>query len=116
MRRRAGIEATISELVRSYGLRRARYRGLAKMRLQSCFSGTACNINRWIRRLAEPAGAFTKQVLAIFNPNPTGAQRLLFRIDPPCRVENILFLKTATFAAESKVSSVPYLVRALASL
>ena len=51
MRRRAGIEATISELVRAYGIRRARYRGLAKMRLQSYFTAAACNVARWIRRI-----------------------------------------------------------------
>jgi transposase len=52
MRRRNGIEATQSELVRAYGLRRARYRGLAKVRLQNYFIGAACNIRRWFRRLA----------------------------------------------------------------
>lgn len=51
MRFRAGIEGTISELVRGYGLRRARYRGLAKMRLQSYFTAAACNVARWIRRI-----------------------------------------------------------------
>jgi len=51
MKRRAGIEGTISELVRGYGLRRARYRGLAKLQLQSYFIGAACNISRWIRKL-----------------------------------------------------------------
>jgi transposase len=70
MRRRAGIEATISELVRGYGLRHARYRGLAKMRLQSYFSGAACNINRWIRRLAEPSGDLAKRMRVILNPLP----------------------------------------------
>jgi transposase len=50
MRKRAGIEGTISEIVRGYGARRARYRGLAKMRLQNYFVGAACNVNRWLRR------------------------------------------------------------------
>lgn len=52
MHHRNGIEATQSELVRAYGLRRARYRGLAKVRLQNYFIGAACNIRRWFRRLA----------------------------------------------------------------
>jgi len=51
MHHRNGIEGTQSELVRAYGLRRARYRGLAKVRLQNYFIGAACNIRRWSRRL-----------------------------------------------------------------
>lgn len=53
MKRRAGIEGTISELVRAYGARRARYRGLAKARLQNYFIGAACNVQRWLRRTVE---------------------------------------------------------------
>jgi len=52
MHRRNGIEATISELKRGYGMRRARYRGLAKTRLQNFMIGAACNIRRWWRRSA----------------------------------------------------------------
>lgn len=52
MKRRNGIEGTLSELTRGHGLRRARYRGLAKARLQNCFIGAACNAKRRIRRLA----------------------------------------------------------------
>lgn len=47
---RNAIEGTQSELVRAHGLRRARYRGLAKAKLQNYFAGAACNIKRWIRR------------------------------------------------------------------
>jgi hypothetical protein len=49
---RNGIEGTQSELVRAHGLRRARYRGLAKAWLQNYFIGAACNIKRWLRLLA----------------------------------------------------------------
>ena len=52
MRLRNAIEGTQSELVRAHGLRQARYRGLAKAKLQNYFIGTACNIKRWLRRLA----------------------------------------------------------------
>jgi transposase len=52
MRHRNAIEGTQSELVRAHGLRRARYRGLAKARLQNYFIGAACNIKRWLRRIA----------------------------------------------------------------
>lgn len=50
MKHRNGIEGTQSELVRGHGLRHARYRGLAKVKLQNYFSGAACNVKRWIRR------------------------------------------------------------------
>jgi transposase len=50
MKHRNGIEGTQSELVRGHGLRRARYRGLAKVKLQNYFIGAACNVKRWIRR------------------------------------------------------------------
>jgi hypothetical protein len=36
----------------AYGLRQARYRGKAKVRLQNCLIGAACNIRRLFRRLA----------------------------------------------------------------
>jgi hypothetical protein len=52
MKHRNAIEGTQSELVRAHGLRRARYRGLAKAKLQNYFAGAACNLKRWLRRLA----------------------------------------------------------------
>lgn len=52
MHRRNAIEGTQSELVRGYGLRQARYRGFAKVRLQNYLIGAACNIRRLFRRLA----------------------------------------------------------------
>jgi transposase len=52
LKHRNAIEGTQSELVRAHGLRRARYRGLAKARLQNYFAGAACNVKRWLRRLA----------------------------------------------------------------
>ena len=52
MKHRNAIEGTQSELVRAHGLRHARYRGLAKVKLQNYFAGAACNVKRWLRRLA----------------------------------------------------------------
>jgi len=52
MKHRNAIEGTQSELVRAHGLRRARYRGLGKTKLQNYFIGAACNVKRWLRRLA----------------------------------------------------------------
>ena len=49
MNHRNAIEGTQSELVRGHGLRHARYRGLAKVKLQNYFIGAACNVKRWIR-------------------------------------------------------------------
>jgi len=43
---RAGVEATISQGVRAMGLRRSRYRGLAKTRLQHLVSAAALNLKR----------------------------------------------------------------------
>lgn len=45
---RAGVEGTISAGVRSYGLRKSRYRGMGKTHLQHVASGAAMNIVRVI--------------------------------------------------------------------
>jgi transposase len=50
--RRAGIEGTLSQGVRACGLRRSRYRGLARTRLQHVASAAALNLERlaaWFR-------------------------------------------------------------------
>jgi len=52
MKHRNGIEGTQSELVRAHGIRKARYRGLAKARLQNYFAGMACHVKRWLNRKA----------------------------------------------------------------
>ena len=44
--RRAGIEGTVSQGVRRFGLRRARYRGLAKTHLQHVATAAAINVHR----------------------------------------------------------------------
>ena len=46
---RAGIEGTISEGVRAFGLRQARYRGLAKTHLQHVATAAAINLDRLTR-------------------------------------------------------------------
>jgi hypothetical protein len=50
MQQRHGIEGTISELTRM-GMRRTRYRGLAKTTLANYFIGAACNVKRLLRLL-----------------------------------------------------------------
>jgi Transposase DDE domain len=49
MHQRNGIEGTISGLTRAHGMRRNRYRGLAKARFQNLFIATACNIKQWLK-------------------------------------------------------------------
>jgi transposase len=48
---RAGIEATLSELVRGHGLRHHRYRGEAKRQHENLLKGAACNLKRFVRAL-----------------------------------------------------------------
>jgi len=53
-KRRAGIEGTLSQGVRGCGLRRSRYRGLAKTHLQNVAIGAAINIDRlfnWLNHI-----------------------------------------------------------------
>jgi transposase len=57
MKRRRGIEAKIAELVRWHGLRRARYRGLAKVNLQCLFTALTVNIKRWFNLMRARAPA-----------------------------------------------------------
>lgn len=61
MRRRNGIEGTNSECKRGYGLRRSRYRGLAKTNLQMQVTGAACNLRRWAARSCWLAKQQTQQ-------------------------------------------------------
>ena len=52
--RRAGIEGTLSQGVRAFGLRRSRYRGLAKTHLQHVATAAATNLERlaaWFRAI-----------------------------------------------------------------
>jgi hypothetical protein len=50
---RAGVEGTVSQAVRALGLRRARYRGLAKTHLQHVATAAALNLARLDAWLAE---------------------------------------------------------------
>jgi len=68
--RRAGIEGTLSQGVRAFGLRRSRYRGLAKTHLQHVATAAAINLARlgdWFRaipRAATRTSRFTALVAA----------------------------------------------------
>ena len=52
MHPRNGIEGTHSELVRGHGLRRTKYRGFKRVALSHYFMGAACNVKRYLKRLA----------------------------------------------------------------
>jgi transposase len=60
-RKRAGIEGTISQGVRAFGLRRARYIGLAKTHLQHILTATAINFVRLSHWLQDKPLARTRQ-------------------------------------------------------
>lgn len=59
--RRAGVEGTISQGTRAFGLRRARYIGQAKTHLQHVLTATAINLVRIANWLAEVPLAKTRQ-------------------------------------------------------
>jgi transposase len=44
--RRAGVEGTLSQGVRAFGMRRSRYIGLAKTSLQNACTAAAMNVSR----------------------------------------------------------------------
>ena len=49
--RRAGVEGTLSQGVRSFGMRRSRYIGLAKTSLQQVCTAVAMNVSRIVHWL-----------------------------------------------------------------
>jgi IS5 family transposase len=56
--RRAGIEGTLSQGVRTFGLRRSRYRGLARTHLQHVATAAALNLEHlaaWFRAVPRAA-------------------------------------------------------------
>lgn len=59
-RKRAGIEGTISQAVRAYDFRRARYIGLAKVHLQQVATAAAINLARVFAWLSDAPLAKTR--------------------------------------------------------
>jgi Transposase DDE domain len=57
---RAGVEGTLSQGVRAFGLRQARYRGLAKTHLQQVATAAAMNLDRIAAWLADVPRATTR--------------------------------------------------------
>ena len=59
-KRRAGIEGTLSQGVRAFGLRRTRYWGVAKTHLQHVAIAAAINVDRIVAWLDERPRATTR--------------------------------------------------------
>jgi transposase len=59
-KRRAGIEGTLSQGVRAFGLRRTRYRGVLKTHLQHVATAAAINLERLVAWLDERPRAQTR--------------------------------------------------------
>ena len=79
-KRRAGVEGTLSQGVRAFGLRWARYRGLAKTHLQHIATAAAMNVDRLVAWLDERPRAKTRTsrfaALAPAAPLPSAASSL----------------------------------------
>lgn len=58
--KRAGVEGTISQAVRAFGMRRTRYRGLAKTHLQNIATSAGINLDRIVAWLDEIPHAKTR--------------------------------------------------------
>ena len=58
--RRAGVEGTLSQGVRAFGMRRSRYRGLAKTHLQNVAIASAINLDRLVAWLDGRPRALTR--------------------------------------------------------
>jgi transposase len=58
---RAGIEGTLSQGIRVFGLRQARYRGQAKVHLQHALTAAALNFSRLFAWLMGQARATTRK-------------------------------------------------------
>jgi len=66
---RAGVEGTISQGVRAFGLRKARYRGLGRTHLQEVATAAAINVGRladWLNGV--PGAATRRSRLAVLAP------------------------------------------------
>jgi IS5 family transposase len=59
--RRAGVEGTISQATRAFGVRQTRYIGLAKTHLQHVLTAMAMNMVRALRWLADAQLAQTRR-------------------------------------------------------
>ena len=59
--KRSGVEGTISQAVRAFGIRRSRYVGFAKTHLQHVLTGAALNLARVSDWLSEATRSTTRK-------------------------------------------------------
>ena len=89
---RAGVEATVSEMVRSHGVRKSRHRTESRTRLQLLFAAIACNVKRFIRHGLlygyVKTGAVKTAVTGAFSP----VKRVILRTYSFFHMLNALFL------------------------
>ena len=73
---RSGIEATMSELKRGYGMGKLRVRGLVRVHFAVVCKLTACNIKRWWRATRAAGGGDTPLSTELWSAFETVLQRL----------------------------------------
>ena len=73
---RSGVEATMSELKRGYGMGKLRVRGLARVHFAVVCKVTACNIKRWWRATRAAGGGDTPLSTEPWSAFETVLQRL----------------------------------------
>ena len=88
--RQAGIEGTVSQGVRAFGLRKARYRDLKKTHLQDLATATAVNVGR-NRQLAK---RHPYRCYAAFSIGGTGSGELIVTLE---RINQQYPLRTLPF-------------------
>jgi transposase len=72
-RNRAGIEGSISQAVRAFGLRRSRFVGMAKTRLQRYATATTINLERVADWFAEIGREKTRRSVFVRVREPVAA-------------------------------------------
>jgi hypothetical protein len=86
---RSGVEATVSELARSHGLKELRVRRIPRVRLAVGMKITACNIKRWLRasaragKVAERAREAVLVTICAFHALLSGFLTASHRIQTP---------------------------------
>lgn len=85
---RAGIEGTISQAVRGFGLRRARYRSLAKIRLEHLATAAAITVDRlfFYKQDREPAKT---RISHFFSPGNAILNSATDRQQHPLSIRNL---------------------------
>jgi hypothetical protein len=89
---RAGAEATVSEMVRSHGVRKSRHRTESRTRLQLLFAAIACNVKRFIRHGLLYGYVITSTAKTTVAGSFSPIKRMIRRIYSSFHMLNALFL------------------------